>query len=61
MLIQTPASPVATEGVTDPGRIPVVGEFPLEGFPVGHYELKLTVTDLRSKKTASQQVNFAVK
>jgi VWFA-related protein len=61
MLIQTPASPVPTEGVTDLGRIPVIGEFPLEGFPVGPYELKLTITDSRSKKTASQQVNFTVK
>jgi hypothetical protein len=60
-VIATPPSVVSTEGVTDLTRIPVIGEFPLDSFPVGPYELKLTVTDLRSKKTASQQVNFTVK
>lgn len=60
MLIQTPPTPVATEGVTDLGRIPVVGEFPLEGFPPGRYELKLTLTDLKKKSAVFRQTNFTI-
>src|SRR6266850_1339520 len=60
VLIQTPATPVATAGVTDVGRIPVVGEFPLEGFPVGAYKLKLILTDSTSKSIASREGNFSI-
>lgn len=60
-IIQTPASPVATDGVTDLARIPIVGEFPLSGFPPGQYDLKLTVTDLSTKTIASRQAAFVIR
>jgi VWFA-related protein len=60
-VIQTPASPVPTEGVTDLVRIPIVGEFPLAEFPPGRYDLKLTVTDLSTKMTASRQAAFVIR
>jgi VWFA-related protein len=59
-VIQTPASSVTTEGVKDLARIPVVGEFPLESFPPGRYQLNLVVTDLSTKKNASQQASFFI-
>lgn len=60
MVTQTPASAVPMEGVKDLGRIPVVGEFPLQNFPEGQYQLKIVVTELATKKSASQQVTFAI-
>jgi hypothetical protein len=57
---QEPASPVPTAGVKDLARIPVVGEFPLENFPTGQYELKIVVTDQANKKSASQSITFVV-
>jgi hypothetical protein len=60
MLIQTPPIPVATQGVKDLARIPVVGEFPLQEFPTGRYELTVIVTDQSTKKSASQQVKFVI-
>jgi hypothetical protein len=60
MVTQTPASAVPMEGVKDLARIPVVGEFPLQNFPEGQYELKIVVTDLAAKKSASQQVAFVI-
>ncbi|HJP95237.1 MAG TPA: VWA domain-containing protein [Pyrinomonadaceae bacterium] len=59
LLIQTPPTPVSTDGV-DPQRIPLQGEFPLEGFASGRYELKVTLTDLKTKSAVSQQTNFVV-
>jgi hypothetical protein len=61
MMTQTPASPVPTAGVKDLARIPVVGEFPLENFPTGQYELKVVVTDQANKKSASQSITFVIK
>jgi hypothetical protein len=60
MMTQTPASPVPTAGVKDLARIPVVGEFPLENFPRGQFELKVLVTDQANKKSASQSVTFVI-
>lgn len=60
MVTQTPASAVPMEGVKDLARIPVVGEFPLQNFPEGQYELKIVVTDLATKNSASQQVTFVI-
>lgn len=60
-LIQTPSSPIATDGVTDLARIPIVGEFPLSGFPPGQYDLKLTVTDSSAKTIASRQIAFVIR
>jgi hypothetical protein len=60
VVTQTPASAVPTEGVKDLSRIPVVGEFPLQGFPPGEYQLSIVVTDVATKKSATQQVTFVV-
>jgi VWFA-related protein len=60
MVTQTPASAVPMEGVKDLARIPVVGEFPLQNFPEGQYLLKIVITDLATKKSASQQVTFSI-
>lgn len=57
---QIPASPIDTKGVTDLGRIPVVGEFPLADFPPGRYELKLTFTDQKSKSSVSREAEFTI-
>lgn len=59
-IIQTPGSPVATYGVTDLDRIPIVGEFPLKDFLPGSYELKLTVTDASTKTNSSQTAAFVI-
>jgi VWFA-related protein len=60
-VIQTPPSPVTTEGVSDLTRIPVVGEFPLASFPPGQYELSLLVTDKSSNKGATQRTTFSIR
>ena len=59
-VIQTPPSPVTTEGVSDLARIPVVGEFPLASFPPGQYEVSLVVTDQASSKSATQRTSFSI-
>jgi len=59
-IIQTPASPVATTGVTDLARIPIVGEFPLKDFLPGSYELTLTVTDASTRASASRKAPFVI-
>ena len=60
LVTQTPPSAVPTEGVKDLSHIPVVGEFPLQSFPPGEYQLSISVTDQSTKKSASQQVTFIV-
>ena|GEM_PF-2762038 len=60
VVTQTPPSAVPTEGVKDLSHIPVVGEFPLQGFPPGEYQLSIAVTNQSTKKSASQQVTFIV-
>jgi hypothetical protein len=60
VVTQTPPSAVPTEGVKDLSHIPVVGEFPLQSFPPGEYQLRIVVTDAATKKSASQQVSFVV-
>ena len=60
VLVQTPASPIDTKGVTDLGRIPVVGDFPLADFQPGRYELKLTFTDQKKKTSVSREVEFTI-
>jgi VWFA-related protein len=59
LMVQTPPTAVSTDG-TDYKRIPLIGDFPLEGFSPGRYELKLILTDLKTKSAVSQQANFAV-
>ena len=59
-IIETPPAPVSVEGVTDLAHIPVTGEFPLEGFAPGVYEMKMTVTDRVAGEGASRQVVFVV-
>ena len=59
-LVQVPPGPIDTKGVTDLGRIPVVGEFPLADFPPGRYELKLTFTDQKTKSSVSREAEFTI-
>lgn len=61
ILVQTPASAVATEGISDLARIPIVGEFPLSALQPGRYALKLTVTDSKSKSTVSRHADFVIR
>lgn len=60
LLVQTPGTPIETKGVTDLGRLPVDGEFPLSGFPPGRYELKLTFTDQKTKSSVSRESEFVI-
>ena len=57
---QIPPGPIDTKGVTDLGRIPVVGEFPLADFQPGRYELKLTFTDQKTKASVSRDAEFTI-
>lgn len=59
-LVQVPPGPIDTKGVTDLGRIPVVGEFPLADFPPGRYELKLIFTDQKTKSSVSREAEFTI-
>ncbi len=59
-LVQGPPGPIDTKGVTDLGRIPVVGEFPLADFPPGRYELKLIFTDQKTKSSVSREAEFTI-
>ncbi|HKY44658.1 MAG TPA: hypothetical protein VJM50_16325, partial [Pyrinomonadaceae bacterium] len=60
VLVQTPASPIDMKGVTDLGRIPVVGDFPLADFPPGRYEMKLIITDQKTKSSVSREAEFTI-
>jgi VWFA-related protein len=60
VLVQTPPSPIATNSVTDLGRIPVDGDFPLAGFSPGRYELKLIFTDQKTKSSVSREAEFVI-
>jgi len=59
-MVQTPGSPIGMKGVTDLDRIPVAGEFPLAGFQRGRYQLKLILTDQKTKSSVSREVEFTV-
>lgn len=59
LLIQTPPTPVVADG-TDYKRIPLTGEFPLDSFSAGRHELRLILTDLKTKSVTSQQANFTL-
>ena len=60
VLVQTPPSPIDMKGVTDLGRIPVVGDFPLADFPPGRYEMKLIITDQKTKSSVSREAEFTI-
>jgi VWFA-related protein len=60
VLIATPPTPVSTQGVTDFGRVPLIAEFPLDAFQPGRYLLKMTITERATKRTITQQTDFAV-
>jgi VWFA-related protein len=60
VLVQTPAGPIDTNGVTDLGRIPVAGDFPLASFPPGRYELKLIFTDQKTNSSVLRAAEFAI-
>lgn len=59
-LIATPPNPVPTEGVIDLARVPLTGEFPLDGFPPGLYTMKIIVTDRAAGKSVTQHAEFTV-
>ena len=59
-LLATPPNPVAVQGVTDLARIPLTGEFPLDGFAPGAYTMAFTITDRGAKKSLKQQFDFVV-
>lgn len=60
VVIATPPTPVSTQGIPDVSRVPLIAEFPLEGFQPGRYLLKITITDRAAKKTATQELEFSV-
>jgi VWFA-related protein len=60
VVIATPPTPVSTQGVTDFGRVPLIAEFPLDGFQPGRYLLKITITDRAAKKSATKEIDFKV-
>jgi hypothetical protein len=60
VLVQTPPGPIDMKGVTDLGRIPVIGDFPLADFPPGRYEMKLIFTDQKTKSSASREAEFTI-
>ena len=51
---------LSTEGVLDLERIPYAAEIPLKNLGAGRYVLRVTVIDLISKHSASQQTHFDV-
>lgn len=51
---------VAIERGTDAKNFPYVAEIPLEGLQAGEYALHVTVTDLTTKASATQQITFVV-
>jgi VWFA-related protein len=56
----SPLKKVSTDGVVDSSRLPYAAEISLAGMPSGQYNLKITVIDRRSKKSATQQTPFAI-
>jgi hypothetical protein len=59
-VITTTLKKVPTSGVSDLSRLPYAAEFPLRDLPVGSYRLQVTVIDLTSKLSASQQTRFEI-
>ena len=59
-ILTTALRKVSTEGVTDLARLPYAAEIPLDKMLAGRYLLHVTVIDRLAKKSASQQLRFAV-
>jgi VWFA-related protein len=51
---------ITIERGSDAGSFPYVAEIPLSGLQPGEYTLQVTVTDLTTKASATQQIAFAV-
>jgi len=60
VVIATPPTLISTQGIPDGSRVPLIAEFPLEGFQPGRYLLKITITDRAAKKTAMQELGFTL-
>lgn len=60
LVYASPPVKMAVTPDTDLRRIPYAARVPLKGYPPGAYELRVAVTDLFTKTTAQQQVNFTV-
>lgn len=59
-VIETPARPLTTNGMSDLARIPYAGAFPLQALPPNQYVLRVTVTDRITRASAVRQINFIV-
>ncbi len=59
-VLTTALRKVSTEGTTDLARLPYAAEIPLDKMLPGRYLLHVTVIDRLAKKSAAQQLRFAV-
>lgn len=60
-VITAPLKKISTEGIGDLKRVPYAAEISLEGLPSGRYQLRVSVVDRISKRSASQQTRFDIK
>jgi VWFA-related protein len=60
-VVTAPLKKILTDGVEDLKRIPYAAEISLKGLPSGRYQLKVSVVDRVSKRSASQQTRFDIK
>lgn len=59
-VVTTKEQALAMKGITDTARIPYGGDMTLNNLMAGYYELKITISDLAAKTTASQTIGFEV-
>jgi VWFA-related protein len=59
-IIGTPLRKLSVEGMTDLGRMPYAGQFPLETLSKGRYELQITISDKLANARATQRVSFRI-
>jgi VWFA-related protein len=59
-IVSTPVRKLSTEGMSDLGRIPYGGQFPLATLPIGRYDLQVTIADRLANSTASQRLSFQI-
>jgi VWFA-related protein len=59
-IIGTPLRKLSVEGMTDLGRMPYAGQFPLETLSKGRYELQITISDKLANASATQRVGFQI-
>ena len=59
-VVTAPLRKVSVDGVADLNQIPYAAEVSLAALPPGRYLLQVTVVDRVSKRSASQQIRFAI-